>query len=398
MQRALTAIVAGSTSVIAAAEPPANPDEVRAIVAEMLADAQTRSSGLVPWLTDEPPRLRVHGFVQFRYVWNHREAPPEDAENDEHGFQTARTRIFVDGEPLDWLSFRTRWTFNRNGGDATLDQAYSVFKLPDGYALRVGQFGLPLFRDEYINAEKQLAVNSSTVNSFFNQGQVQGLQLSNTFEDWRFWTAFTDGLRSGNRDLEDAREADYAGTLRAEWKIAGDDWARFDDYTSFPGSPFAAMLGGAVHYESGATPSVGGEEFDLFYATVDLGLEGDGWNLFAGAVAAYSNAALEEHDTDAGFLVQGGVFIDPRVELFARFDMLMPSEDRDRDPDDFRTVTGGFNFYVFPESHALKFTANLVWFLDPQAGSLPARDTLVGLLEDDADDQWALQVQAQLMF
>lgn len=399
MGRARTALTAGAAVILLGARARAEtPDEVRALVAEMLADAETRSSLRGPWLGEEPHRLRIHGYIQFRYVWNHREAPPEGGQEDTHGFQTARTRMFVDGDVAEGLSFRIRWTFNRNGGGASLDQAYTNIAIGDGYSLRVGQFGLPLFRDEYINAEKQLAVNSSPTNSLFNQGQAQGVQLSRSFDDWRFWAAFTDGLRSGNRDLEDPREADYAGTVRAEWKLAGDDWSRFDDYTSFQGSDFAAMLGGAVHYEAGAETAAGNEEFDLFYVTADLGIEGDGWSLFAGGVMAYNNANREGHDTDAGFLVQGGVFVDERVELFGRFDMTIPSGEREENGGSLRSLTGGFNYYHFPESHALKFTANLIWFLDPQGESLNGRDTLVGLLEDGADNQWAVQAQVQLMF
>ena len=254
---------------------------------ELLADAQARSSSA---LADASfPTVKLWGYTQFRYAFNHRDDVPDD-DDDALGFQTTRTRLYVDSKITPEISGRVRFTFNRSTGAAGLDQAYGNFNLPDQYKLRVGQFGLPLFRDEYISADKQLAVNSSPTNILFNQGQVQGLQLSREFDVWRFWTAFTDGLRSGNTDFTNPKEADFAITGRAEWKIAGDSWARFDDYTSFPGSDFAAMFGFAAHTEQGSQLASGQFVDQLVYLTSDLGLEGDGWNIFLPASSPGSTA------------------------------------------------------------------------------------------------------------
>ena len=390
----LIVLVMTVAATLARGEEPAtltlSPDLFRS---EFFADAGSR----VATLPDaEFPTVKVWGFLQFRYVLNHREDVPDD-EDDALGFQMSRTRLYVDSKITPDISGRVRFTFNRGTGNAGLDQAYGNFNLPEQFKLRVGQFGLPLFRDEYISAEKQLAVNSSATNILFNQGQVQGLQLSREFDSWRFWAAYTDGLRSGNTDFTDPNEADYALTGRAEWKITGDSWARFDDYTSFPGSEFAAMLGFAGHTEQGSQLASGQFVDQLVYLTADLGLEGDGWNAFVSGVFTWVDGSSTGWNTLGGFIIQGGFFVSERTELFARYDLAFADPD-DPNLSDFGTITAGFNHYFIPASHALKFTANILYFLDEQATSPINPDTNVGLLDSAENGQWAIQAQMQLVF
>ena len=376
----------------------ASSDETRALVEAMMADAATRSSlqsGGVEW----PKEFRVWGFLQFRYTFNHREeTEPPGEDNDTSGFSLNRVRLFFDANPFENVSARVRTTFSRSTGQATLDQAYVTITLPDAYKLRFGQFSLPLFRDENISAEKQLAVNASTVDELFNQGQAQGVMLMREWDDVRFWAAFSDGVRSSNRDFDSDQKADAAFTTRWEWKIAGDAWSRFDDYTSFRGSGFAAMLGGAIHYETGGRSNESRDDIEFIYVTTDLGLEGDGWNAFGAAVVVDSDDAAGDSFTDSGFIAQGGFFLTDRAEVFTRFDIIVADDDRVEQAGNFRTLTAGANYYFFPGSHALKLTGNLIWFLDEEASSLAPTSTNTGLLPSPADGQWALQFQIQAIF
>jgi hypothetical protein len=371
-------------------------DQVRDLVAELLADAESRSS----LLADDPGRLpvRIWGFLQFRYVFNHRDDPvPDDQGNDEEGFQSARTRLYFDATPFEGISSRIRTTFGKATGTATLDQAYTTFSLPHDFKVRVGQFGLPLFRDEWVNAHGQLCVNTSMVNTVFNQGQVQGVWLSREWQTFRFWATVSDGVRSGSTDFTSPNESDVALTGRIEWMLAGDNWARFDDYTSFPGSDFATMLGIAGHWETGDRSVNSGDSFDLLYFTADLGLEGDGWNCFASGVITSSNDSTQGWITDAGIIVQGGAFVSDDMELFARYDILLPG-DRDPGGEDFSAVTAGFNYYIVPNAQTFKFTANVIYYIGEQQDSFAKPDTSIALLASPSDGQWAIQAQLQLVF
>lgn len=375
---------------------PASSDEIRSMVAELMADAETRTSLLENEAEKIP--IRIWGFVQFRYVFNHRDDPvPDDQPNDELGFQTTRTRLFFDATPMENISTRVRTTFSRSSGTATLDQAYTTFSLPEGFKVRAGQFGLPLFRDEWVNSQGQLCVNSSMVNSVFNQGQVQGVWLSKEWEQFRFWLTWSDGVRSGNTDIASSNKSDFAITGRVEWMLAGDQWSRFDDYTSFPGSELAAMLGVASHWETGDRSVNSGDSFDLFYFTGDLGIEGNGWNLYAAGVVTSSNDSTQGWITDAGIIGQGGFFVTDHLELFARYDILLPG-DRENEDQDFSAVTSGFNYYIVPNSQAFKFTANAIYYIGEQADSFANPDTNIALLASPSDGQWAIQAQVQVIF
>lgn len=375
----------------------ANSEETRALVEAMMADAATRSS--LRANDDSPPPLRIWGFTQFRYTYNHREeTDPPGGEKDTSGFSLNRVRLFFDANPFENISARVRTTFSRSTGEATLDQAYATITLPESYKLRLGQFSLPLFRDENISAEKQLTVNASTVDELFNQGTIQGVMLMREWEDIRFWAAFSDGVRSANKDFDSDEKSDFAISTRWEWMLAGDSWTRFDDYTSFRGSEFAAMLGGAVHYETGGRSTEFRDDVDLLYITADLGVEGDGWNAFFAAVAANTADALDDDFLDSGYIAQGGFFVTEHTELFGRFDIIVADDDRVERAGNFRTLTVGANYYVFPGSHALKFTTNLIWFLDEQATSLAPTSSNTGLLPSTEDGQWAIQAQMQVIF
>ena len=394
----LVAALACTPTLIAGSLASVDTEETRALVDAMLADAQSRTS-LAARAPEGQPALRVWGFTQFRYTYNHREAVSSpDERRDTAGFSMNRARLFFDANPFEGVSARVRTTFGRSTGDASLDQAYVTFTLPDSYKLRVGQFSLPLFRDENISAEKQLAVNSSVVDDYFNQGNVQGVMLSREWDDARVWLAFSDGIRSANNDFDSSFKADAALTARVEWKIVGDSWSRFDDYTSFRGSDLAVMFGGAIHYESGGRDTGTRDDLRLWYGTADLGVEGSGWNLFCAAVGVLSDDDAGDEFFDAGFIAQGGFFVSEQTELFGRFDMIVSDNDRPDRTGDFRTVTAGANYYFFPGSHALKVTGNLVWFLDEQASSLAPASTNTALLSSPDDGQWAFQFQVQVIF
>lgn len=394
----LVAALACTPSLLAGSLTEVDAAETRALVDAMLADAESRAS-LASMAQEGPPPLRVWGFTQFRYTYNRREAVSSPGEQrDTAGFSMNRARLFFDANPFEGVSARVRTTFSRSTGDAALDQAYATLSLPDSYTLRVGQFSLPLFRDENISAEKQLAVNASVVDDYFNQGNVQGVMLSREWDDVRMWLAFSDGIRSSNNDFDSALKADAALTGRVEWRIAGDSWSRFDDYTSFRGSDLAVMLGGAIHYESGGRDTGTRDDLRLWYGTVDLGVEGSGWNLFGAVVGVLSDDDAGDEFFDAGIIGQGGFFVSERAEVFGRFDMIVSDNDRPDRRGDFRTLTAGANYYFIPGSHALKLTANIAWFLDAQASTLAPVSTNTGLLASPDDGQWAVQVQAQVIF
>ena len=100
--RVLTALAGATLSTHALAQS-ASPDEVRAIVAEMVADADERSSllaggtaghdgGFYLASDDGAFKLGINGFVQFRYYAGFRDEDNTvgDADDFSSGFQMRR--------------------------------------------------------------------------------------------------------------------------------------------------------------------------------------------------------------------------------------------------------------------------------------------------------------------
>lgn len=403
-------------------------DQSRAYQAELMADAQGRTSllnaaqqsghdgkGFVLSDATGNYRLKIGGQVQFRYminVRNEEEGEGADTEDEDFtsGFQTRRTRLEFGGNIINPdFTFYVQSEFNRDGGGAGLLDAWGKYKFENGWALRWGQFKLPLLREELVSSKRQLAADRSVVNFLFTQSRSQGIEASWEGDAFRFFGAFSDGLATLNTDFDSSAEADYALTGRVEWKWAG-DWADFDDFTSWQNGDNAGMVGGAVHYQGGGDTG-GTSDVDILRYTADVSFEGNGWNAFAAFIGSNSEAGGDDEGADTedtddfGFLIQGGIFVTSQAELFARYDIAIPddvdSEDfgGDEDEDDnFSTITVGTNYYFSENSHAAKLTADLQWFLDEANANSIGRQTAVGVLPSDEDSQFAIRLQFQLLF
>ena len=410
-----------------------NADEVRAIVSEMLADADNRSSLLQSgsaghdgshfFLAGSGFKLTVGGQIQFRYIANFGDDGGIRGDDFESGFQDRRTRLEFGGEAWgDWGYF-VQGDFGTGGGFTLLD-AWVSRSLDNGWGIRWGQFKLPFLREELVSSKRQLAADRSFTNSVFTLGRAQGVELQWEGDDWRFAAAFSDGGGSANTDFTANKaifatfdpitsdltsfslsggESEWALTGRAEWKWAG-NWSDLDDFTANANEEYSGMLGAAVHFEGGEAgtfDALGAPlvvDYTLFSWTVDASVEGNGWNAFA----AYVGTALDTDDfaddvQDNGFVIQGGLLIpDSDWEVFARWDGVLPDGDRGGD-DAFNTLTVGTNYYL--QGHAAKFTLDLQWFFDEgDQNDLVSTNTGVGYIFDDQDSQLALRGQFQLLF
>lgn len=425
------AIGFGGSAALAAE--PVNSDEVRAVVAEMLADAETRSSLLAGgdaghdgkfFIAGDGFRLNVGGQVQFRYNLNFRNSNVASADDDFNGgFQTRRTRLHFDGKiNKDW-DFRVQGDFNRSGGSFTLLDAYARYNFANGFKVQWGQFKLPLLREELVSNAYQLAADRSLTNNVFTQSRSQGVALSYETESWRATGAVSDGLASLNTDnsltaqvrentssFRVAGEAEWAITGRFEYLFAG-NWKQFSDFTSPKGADFGALLGLAGHYQqSKDTENALDLDRDTVVYTADIGFKGDSWNINGAFIGRYTKfygntAALASNEFhDFGGKVEGGWRFAENDEFFARWDAIFVDSERLTTGDNnFHFVTGGYNHYF--AGHAAKFTLDAIYaFQNSQnlrnvlgTGS-GAIDSGIGLIGENARGEVAIRAQFQLLF
>lgn len=428
-----------SLGAVNAAQAGQTNDDIRAIVAEMMADAETRSSLLAGgdaghdgrfFIAGDGFRLNVGGQIQFRYIMDFRdddvvdETPPGD--DFSNGFEIQRAKLdFAGTINRDW-DFRILGAAKTNdeGADSNfqLEEAWGRYNFSNGMKFRFGQFKLPLLREELVSSKYQLAVERSLVNEAFTQDRSQGIELSADYETWRWAVAFSDGLDSENTNYNAggpnivnnasiSGEAEYAFTGRVEFLFSG-NWKMFEDFTSAKGQDFGFLLGGAAHWQqSTQTGDPADIDQDVFQATIDASFEGDSWNAFLAGI--YRWVSIEDSPSgdddvnDFGFVAQAGWRFAENTEVFARYELFWLDEDRFEtfadDDNDFHFITFGFNQYL--AGHAAKATLDAVYTVTETdnltsgagfAGFLPDGNT--ELLGNTEEGEITVRLQMQLLF
>ncbi len=420
--------------------------EVRAIVQEVLADADTRASLLQEGMyaghngskfflqsADGGFLMEIDGQIQLRHTYNSREdavAPDED--NHSAGFELRRTKLQFSGHIADpRIQYAVQLSVAHYDNVVEADKIVIGYQLTDSIYIWGGEDKGPFSREEITSSRYQLAAERSYVSEFFNLDRVQGVGL--IWQDpavlndmLRVHLMINDGLRSGDgstgvnpftqsdsfgaqtttrgttkRFNEDA--SDFAFTARVDLRLAG-EWAQMRDFTSFPGEEFAAFIGGAIHYEVGRT----GDVFlnnDFFMWTIDGSIEVNGLNAFAAFYGMHTDnetqfAGVQDFDVYA-FVIQGGYNIamgDDSIEPFIRYEWM----DFDGAVTDFginedntiNLVTFGANYYL--HRHNAKFTFDIVWALDPIPFTLQGQGLLADAMGEE--DQIVLRTQFQLLF
>ncbi len=410
----MAGVAAGISSSAANADTTTSSDEVRAIVAEMLNDAETRSSllqggGSAGWddgffieSGDGSHRLNVGALIQFRYVASFRDDDAVGMEDDFDGdFQSRNTRLTFNGTLFDNWFYKIQGNFSRAGGANFLEDAYGGYKFEDGSWFGFGQGKTPFSREELVDEGHQLAIETSQVNQYFGAGRTQGLVYGWDSDSFRGMVSLNDGINRANTDLGAGGlgDSDFAISARGEFLLEG-SWDQFEDFTSRQGSEDGFMLGVAGHFQTGPG-DVMGAEADVFAYTIDASYESDGWNLFAAIVGRDIDVDGGADGHDYGVVLQGGVFVSEDTELYARYGHIFLDDDAVPmgSEDESAEFAIGVNHYF--EGHNAKFSADIVYYLDEATsgiGGTVGADTAIGRLGDNDDGEVSFRAQMQLAF
>jgi hypothetical protein len=372
---ALSLLAGAAVSTSALAAEPVSRDEVRSMVAEMLADAETRSSllqgggiagyekGFVVRSPSGDFSLKVNGLIQFRYIANFRDKdnvtapsngqeipqgafgpnnPPTDitltpnsrvgADEFTHGFQLRKSYLVFSGNIVNSdLKYNIRIGQQINDS-VNVDDVFFEYNYGSGLSVRAGQFKPNFLKEESNNDPFTLGVERGVVNSVFSQGRAQGVSFQFTpADELDFFFDITNGFRSKGNDFTDPDNAEYALTGRGNWRFAGSA-ADLVDYTSKVGSAFAGQAGLALHWQQGTESAgqfPGGTNAfprqDLFAYTADVQVEGGGLGGYAAVVGTNinSNGGANLVDGNAlGFTAQGSWRWDAAPEVFVKYDGL----------------------------------------------------------------------------
>ena len=388
--------------------------EIRAIVGDVLADADTRASLLQDEMTagwsnhfflaspDGRFRLQLEGQMQFRWVWSFH----DEADRHKNGFELTRTKLGFRGHLFNRdLTYFVRGVFSREGGDLVLEDAWVRYHLDDRFSLRFGQFKLPFNREQLVSSARQLAVERSLVNQSHNIGRSQGLELMYLDGPTRINVAVSDGGTDNvagsvfvqSNPLNSPALADdlaeLAVTARIESLIKG-SWEQFDDFTSPPGEASGLLLGAAVHFHSGESGSAADED-EWYAVTADASFEWAGANAFAAFSYHFIDDPTFGKVNTWGLVVQGGAFFTSKFEAFLRFEF--GNLDFDFLPTtDLMLVTVGGNYYF--DGHDLKLTADIGVGIDIVDFAWDSDIAGWRIDADGAEPQVVSRIQFQMLF
>jgi hypothetical protein len=403
---------------------------------------------------DGPTNLSAEVLLQTRYLFNTRSSPiGPNNENLTVGFDIPRAQVRLSGNLINrQLTGQLTFDFGDAEGDRgrgrlpSVDSGNGSPQLRDAFVqynfegsregmyLKVGQFRSSVITEDAIAPEYQLAVERSVNNEFFALGLTQGIALGRVTDRFAWEVSVNDGHRywgnpePANTAFNNAFESDWAFSGRFDWKVAG-DWARFADFTSWRGSDEGLKFGAGFHIQrqGDTNPDQIPADFFLFPAqevlvanwSADMQWENDGWALFVGYNGHRIMWEINNNQLTTvqhGLVIQGSVFVSDQVELFGRLDgvqidsvLLDPSgvNGFPTGEDTYYYYTVGANWYVIPESHAVKFTADVVFTrsnsdtFDIGAGGQNSTfypdATVTGLL-GGADQEVVLRGQMQILF
>jgi len=320
-------------------------DEIRGLVHDVLADADTRASlqgsgsnagyndGFTVASTDGNWTLKMNGLLQAS--WSN--VDDEVADTDGWGFDTGNTWMNFSGTIASDFSYNVRYNWNgsttstdttlqgldaagndvalndpaldsvrtdvattTNTGQGHLEWANLSFAIADGWGLTMGTQKVATSRQALIDDQYQLGIDDEV----YSVGN--GVTLDYTSDQIRAW------IQLFNAGLDGAvnNDSSYSWNARAEYMLEG-NWSQFDEFTSADGGGAGTLLG----FTYTSIDSNGDDDGDTEW-TLDAQMQFGGSNLYV----AYSEDSPDgANDTDV-LSVAYGMYLNADWEAYVQYE------------------------------------------------------------------------------
>lgn len=384
----------------------------RAYAAELRSDA-----GAYSVLNSSAANLTVSAGARFGYGLNFRDNSGFTSDDNEttvgFGFQDVEVRLT--GQVTDSITATISFDFGPDenapvgnqfddefeGDGVNLEDAYADWMVNDGFTLRIGQFIQAYSAGRSISEYHMMgAFRSPTQSLLGDTGYSQGIEAHFGGDTWAGAVGFSDGPRSGNTAFNDEGEADYAFNARFDF-FSDTEKDRFMDRAAWRGQSAGWRLGAGAFWASFGDTNPAGAESEFFSVTADGAYEGDGWGVNAAAFWQNNDIDGSGSEDNYGLEIGANMFFSDQLEGYARYDVVVFDEEfGGSDEDTFQTISAGVNYYIVPESHAAKFTADLGYAFDDTTGlgSETGGSPFGGGFLGDSDGEINISLMLQFLF
>jgi len=404
-------------------------NEIKSLVQEVLADADTRSSLMAQGMTagydngavigsaDGNWLLRTNVLLQERFVLRAQNTTAAAVDDSVWGFETTRAKFYLSGHVVspEWfykLAIETSPNNNASVSTAAnstvdnrlgLNEAYIGYDYGNGVKVKVGNMKAPLLFEELVEDYYQQAVERSLVSYVFSGGYTTGISVEYQNDQFSLIGMFNNGVSDllygggvgaggTNNSVALVTDTAIAVTLRGQWLAMG-TWDQFKDYTSAKGEEMGIVVGGAIHWQQSEDDIVAVPDIELFTLTGDVSVELGGANVYASMM--YANAETTTGGTIAaspwGFVFGGGWTFHETWELFGRAEYCDPDN---LGLDTFTIVTGGINKYF--AGHNAKWSTDIGFGLDTVPFAVPVTGWSIDSANEES--QFVLRSQLQIFF
>ncbi len=382
-------------------------EEIRALVHDVLADADTRASLAQSGLNagydkyffvasaDGDYRLNLTGTIQTKFAYNSQDSSPDD--DDRWGFENRRTTLRMFGHVVD-----PSWQYTVHGnfasGDFKLFDAFIRKDLGEGWSILAGKSKLPFDREQLMSYNTSTAVERSLSAGTFGVGRAEGFQAAYQAEWFKIAMAVSDGLGTivGTSAPAVAYDTEYAFTGRAEFLVAG-QFSQFGAFTAWPENETGVLLGAAIHWQDDeyGTDDV---ETGILRWVLDATMQFRPVSVY---LAVHGNHTDPNDDTRSldqyGVVAQVGWLLPGEDwEVFGRYEWADPDSGSGGDDEDLSVATVGVVRYF--SRNKIKWTTDLGYGLDPVSAEFA--DGGKNWREDSSgeDGQIVIRTQLQLVF
>lgn len=180
--------------------------------AEEKATTSTKLDKILSWQTSDGAfALKLENRVQFRLTYNDERSQGEHGTNgrDFWNFRVRRLKTTFSGHIFDKaFQYKATMAWQASAGE-TVETATFTWAAHEAVNITAGQDKLPWNWQELVSSGRQLFIDRSVANEFFNQDFAKGLWLSGAVKGdsatWlKYWFGVYNGMLKGNGDFRNA--------------------------------------------------------------------------------------------------------------------------------------------------------------------------------------------------